>query len=435
MQWVGASPLSLGAAVDIALCNNLQIKAAWAQIKLQASQLGQAKAAYLPSLSLAVNKLRTTTHYPDAPDYMEADSTVEGYTAYASLNWRIFDFGGRTANKHAADAMLSAAFAQRDASIQKTLHTVVGAFFDALAADHALAARQQATKLAQDTYESTLRRERKGVVARNDSLQAATALAKAQLAQQRASGEKTKALTALSYALGLAPQTALRLQQDGYSAEASHTMDDLSSWLRAAQAQHPAIVAAKLQWTAAQEKVVVARSEGRPTLELTGSYAKNGYPNQGLQANRTQTTTIGLTLNIPLFEGFARTYKVQEAQAQAQQSLLQMQDVEHQTLGEVVKAYADAQAALLNLTASQTLLQAAQQIVSSSRKRYLDGAADILELLSSLNALTEAQQERIHCIAEWNSARLRLWASAGNLSKNELTEMKSPNTNKSAGEN
>lgn len=430
---MGASPLSLGEVVDIALCNNLQIKVAWAQIKLQASQLGQAKAAYLPSLSLAVNKLRTQTRYPDAPDYMDADSTVEGYTAYASLNWRIFDFGGRTANKHAADALLSAAFAQRNASIQKTLHTVVGAFFDALAADHALAARQQVTKLAQDTYESTLRRERKGVVARNDSLQAA--LAKAQLAQQRASGEKTKALAALSYPLGLAPQTSLRLQQDGYSAEAGHTMEDLASWLRAAQTQHPAIVAAKLQWTAAQEKVVVARSEGRPTLELTGSYAKSGYPNQGLQANRTQTTTIGLTLNIPLFEGFARTYKVQEAQAQAQQSLLQMQDVEHQTLGEVVKAYADAQAALLNLTASQTLLQAARQIVASSRKRYLDGAADILELLSSLNALTEAQQERIHCIADWNSARLRLWASAGNLSRDQLTEMKSPNTNKSAGEN
>jgi outer membrane protein len=80
---------------------------------------------------------------------------------------------------------------------------------------------------------------------------------------------------------------------------------------------------------------------------------------------------------------------------------------------ELVKAYADAQSALANLDASLALQQAASAGVASAKKRYDRGAADILEMLSTEQALAEAEQERLRCVAEWNSARLRLRASAG----------------------
>ena len=47
-------PLSLADAVDAALCDNPQIKATWADIKVQADALGEARAAYLPTLSATV---------------------------------------------------------------------------------------------------------------------------------------------------------------------------------------------------------------------------------------------------------------------------------------------------------------------------------------------------------------------------------------------
>jgi hypothetical protein len=53
------------------------------------------------------------------------------------------------------------------------------------------------------------------------------------------------------------------------------------------------------------------------------------------------------------------------------------------------------------------------QWIESSQKRYDKGAADILELLSTQSALADAQQERVRCLSDWRSARLRLMSSAG----------------------
>ena len=84
---------------------------------------------------------------------------------------------------------------------------------------------------------------------------------------------------------------------------------------------------------------------------------------------------------------------------------------------EIVKSYADAQTSLLNLSASKELLEASLSAVNSSIRRYTKGAADILELLTTQNTLAESRQERIRCVAEWRSARLRLLANAGVLSR------------------
>ena len=51
------------------------------------------------------------------------------------------------------------------------------------------------------------------------------------------------------------------------------------------------------------------------------------------------------------------------------------------------------------------------------RRRYDKGAADILELLTAELEHADAQQERVRCISEWRSARLRLLADAGALGR------------------
>lgn len=403
--------LALGDAVDLALCHNPQIKAAWAAIKIQAAALGEARASYFPTFTGTVSRLRTTTHYPDAS---AADASAQGHTSYANLNWRIFDFGGRAANRHAANALLTAALREHDATLQKTLATTVGAYFDALATQAALQAREQSSQLTSQVLHATQHRENKGMAGRNDTLQADTALAKARLAEQRSRGDHAKAVSELIYALGLPQQTrlALPVQADSVSTD---SLDELNRWLDVTQAQHPAISAARLQWQAAQEKITSTRSEGLPTLDFVSSRYQNGYPNQGLQTTRSNVSTVGVMLNIPFFEGFARTYKIRGAQAQADQAEAQLQEVEHQTLSAVVKAHADAQSSLANLASSETLLRVAQQGLTSSQNRYARGAADILELLSAQGSLTDAQQERVRCLSEWQSARLRLLAASGML--------------------
>lgn len=83
-------PLTLGGAIDLALCNNPQIKSAWSAIKIQAAAVGEARAAYLPSATVTASQLHTRNQFPGFP---EANNSTDGQTGYASISWRIFDFG------------------------------------------------------------------------------------------------------------------------------------------------------------------------------------------------------------------------------------------------------------------------------------------------------------------------------------------------------
>jgi outer membrane protein len=87
---------------------------------------------------------------------------------------------------------------------------------------------------------------------------------------------------------------------------------------------------------------------------------------------------------------------------------------------EVVKAHADALSSLQNLQASQNLLEAAQEALATSQRKYDKGATDILEILNTQGALADAKQERIRCVAEWRSARLRLMANTGMLGMSSI---------------
>jgi outer membrane protein len=406
-------PLALVDVVDVALCNNPQVKSAWAAIKAQAAGLGEARAAYLPTLTGTTSRLRSKTHYPDLP---HSDTQSKGNTASANLSWRLFDFGTRAANHEAAQKLLTAALLGYDAALQKTLAGVVGAYFDAQTAQAAVEARSEAARLADETLAATLRRERKGAAAQSDTLQANVALSKARLAEQRAQGDDQKARAVLIYAMGLPSNTTLQLAPLPAPVPAE-AVSDLARWLEETSERHPAILAARAQSEAASAKVDAARGEGLPSIDFTGNFYRNGFPNQGLQSRKSDTTTWGLALNIPLFEGFSRTYKIRGAQAQAEQSAANLAEVERQILAEVVKAHADAQASLANLDSSSTLLEAAQASLASSQKRYAMGAADILELLTVQSALADAQQERVRCLAEWRSARLRLMANAGMMAR------------------
>ena len=219
--------------------------------------------------------------------------------------------------------------------------------------------------------------------------------------------------------MGLPTTTKVSLAPD-LKDPANTFRKDLNEWLEQAQTQHPTLVAARAQLAAAREKVKATRAQGLPSLDLTGSMFRNGRPNQSLTTITTQESLVGVTLNIPLFEGFGRTYKVRGAQAQVEQKQAELQDTEHQVLMEVVKAHADASSALDNLAASETLLDASQSSLKSVQRKFEKGAADILEILSTQASLSDAQQERIRCLAEWRSARLRLLANSGALGRQEL---------------
>lgn len=412
-----AKSLELGNAIDVALCNNPQIRSAWAEIKVQAAAKGEARAAYLPSVKGSLSRLANQSSISSV---LGSSSTNRiGNQLYGTLTWKLLDFGGRTASNKAASQLLVAALAVHDASLQKTMAGVVQAYFDAMTAQSLLVARKKMVYIAEQILAATKRREDFGASPLSDTLQAETSLAKAQLNESRAQGDFDKSLCLLVQVMGLAPGTIVRLPQtlELYKVE---ELKALNSWLQEAEKMHPTIRQARARLAADKAKITVARSEGLPSLDATGYLSRNGYPNQGLSSVNQLETTVGITLNVPIFEGFARTYRIRGAQAKAEQSQAQLQETTNEILTEVVKAHADAMSSLGALNATEKLLSAATRSLQSSLRRYERHAADILELLNTQSALVDAEQERVRAIAEWRSARLRLLANSGLLGKVDL---------------
>ena len=405
-------PLSLAHAVDLALCNNPQIKSAWAAIKIQAATVGEARAAYLPTLAANVSRMH------DRVTQGNFNKNEQSATVYSNLSWRLFDFGGRSAHRHSANALLSAALASHQATLQKTLANVVSAYFDAQASLVVWRTKADNEAALQKIFATAQRRQTQGVGAQTDTLQASTALARMTLEKNRALAAYQKALAVLIQTVGLPAQAKFALSDD-MANNNQPVRQDLDVWLDEIQKQHPALLAARQQVFSAQEKVWATTSEGLPTVDFSATYYKNGRPNQSLTPNVNETL-YGLTLTIPLFDGFARTYKVRGAQALLEQKQAELFDTEQQVLLDMIKAHAEASSSLDNLSAANKYLQYAQLTLDSVQRKFTKGAADILAILNAQMELSNAQQEHIRCLTDWRSAKLRLFAYAGMLERADI---------------
>ena len=261
-----------------------------------------------------------------------------------------------------------------------------------------------------------------------DTLQATSVLAKVLLEKERTLGNYRKAMSILTYNLGLSLAYSDNIEDSvGLdevvvpSIEKSVSLrKNLADWLDVAESHHPSLVMARAKLVAAQEKVKLTVAEGLPSLDLSANYYQNGRPNQGFSPTASRERIMQLSITIPLFEGFSRKYKIQGVNAQVSQREAELRDAELQVSMEVIKAYSDTISALNNLAAAQTLLQSTQNSLLSVQRKYERCANDIQQLLNVQNMLAEAELERIRCDAEWKSARLRLIASAGRFGYKEL---------------
>ena len=432
-----STPLALTEAVDLALCNNTQVRVAWAEIKARVAAVGIARAAYLPSLSGSASYRNDTTRFSDTqiPTQKITAAPVNGL-----FSWRLLDFGGRGAGHDAAMHGLAAALASHNALLQQTLATVVRSYFDAQVTRATWLAKSLSENIAKNTLDAAKRREAKGAGTSGDRLQATTALARATLEKNRAEGDYRKALSLLLYGIGLSDQIHATLADDLDDPSASgqafgqargQAAQDLDEWLQEAQKRHPAIIAAREQLAAARYQVAATRSEGWPTLDFSAGYYLNGRLEQSATETGSQESVVGVSLSFPFFNGFSHTYKVRASEAEVERQTAQLQDTEQQVLMEMVKAHADAVAALGNLDASDHLLTAADESLRAAQRRYEKGAADILEILNIQNAFFEAQQERIRGLAEWRAAKIRLLATAGALNRTDFATIIVPKLNES----
>ena len=416
------TPVQLGEAVEYALCNHPQTRGAWSTIRAQAAQVGIATAAYLPTLNASIQGVRdhAITQTPAYPR-LGTDHSDTYQTNAITLSWMLYDFGARSAALENAKQLLLAAQASYDNTLLKVFTTTTKDYYAASAAQAAVQVAQENEQTAQQSLRVAEARVSGGVAAISDQLQAQTAYSQAIINRVKAEGELHNALGLLALDMGQEVDYISNVTYiDEESSNQFSSTKPIQDFLAEAEREHPSLKAAKAQLDASRAKAEQVRSQGRPSISLTAR-ANRSTQSESLGTGLPTTPAhgqdryLGIQLDIPIFDGFGRTYQIRNAEAQVDVQQANLADAEQQVAKEVWTSYQSLKTNEENLKASKDLLNSAQSAFVAGKRRYQTGVTTIQELLSVQTALATARQQRIQAIADWYTAKYQLAGALGKI--------------------
>ncbi|TDG34876.1 TolC family protein [Pedobacter changchengzhani] len=170
---------------------------------------------------------------------------------------------------------------------------------------------------------------------------------------------------------------------------------------------------------ALQRKAYV--SEYYPTLALAGNYTYSSQSNSFdfLSTNEKAigygSSAIGLTLRVPIFNGFLTRSKIRQADVDIKKA---QEDRVESTNG-LNLAYENAKIQLRNnmntINSQSKNVDLAQEIYKSTQNNYNNGLASLTDLLETENSLTQAQNTYTQALLNYKIAEIQLIKSNGNI--------------------
>ncbi|MCC7054437.1 MAG: TolC family protein [Gemmatimonadaceae bacterium] len=405
----GPGDLTLADAVDLALGNSPATRLTWAQARAAAAAYGSANGRFFPTITADVTGGPARAISAN-PARLPADRRT--LVPSVSLQYLLFDFGGRTGTSRAAREALFAADFAHNANLQAVMLQTQQAYFAHQAATGVLAAAQATVTTARRNLEAADRRHEVGLATIADVLQARTALAQAELTAQGADGALQAARATLALAMGIEANRPFTVRADSTELPIRPLAESVDSLIARAERDRPDLAAARALVRQGEAQVTVARSALRPTLTM-GSTAGRNFANVATLEGQTYALTLGL--QIPIFSGNARQYDVVTARENAAAAAARAELSRVLAAAQVYTAYHALRTAALRVTTSQALLATATQSEQVARGRYAEGVGNILDVLLAQNALADARAQAVTARWTWFSALAQLARDAGAL--------------------
>lgn len=396
------NPLTLFDVVNIALCNNPQTREMWASARVQAAQVGVNKAAYLPNVALTAGLNR---------NWPANGAAYNQRNVGLSLSYLLYDFGARSANLESAKQLLAAAGFTQDSMVQTIFLAAVQAFYQTQATLAAQDAAHESETAAQASFNAAQARYQAGSATPADKFSAQTAYSQATLNRITAEGNQKNAQGNLANILGLDAPQNIELVMASQQAMPENFQRDVSSLIEQARRLRPDLQAAAAQVQAAQASTDAARAAARPTISLGASTNYQGVMGNGL----SHGSTLGISLNAPIFSGYAPTYRIRSAEAQVEVKQAQLERLRLQVALDVWTAYQNLTTATQALISTADLLRSATQSEQMALGRYKAGMGIMLDVLNAQSALASARQQDIQARFNWNIGRATLAQAMGNL--------------------
>ena len=150
-----------------------------------------------------------------------------------------------------------------------------------------------------------------------------------------------------------------------------------------------------------------------PSLRGFGGYQYQYQGNDFTNGFWAPTGFVGLSLNIPLYDGGFKRSQIQRAQISRDQVMVQKTTVQRLIDLEVENARASYTSANERLDAREKNLELAQRIYDTTQIKYREGVGSSLEVNQAEQDLYTAQTNRLQALYELLQARIDLEEALG----------------------
>lgn len=413
-----ASGLSLSTAIERALCAHPKINDARAALSAERAQRHATMGSLLPNVSAAASR----SHSENASEstFGPSETVAKGTARSLTVGWLLYDFGGRSAQIESATELVIAAAAGQDLMLQNAFATVTETYFSVITNKALARVAEASIANARQMLSAVALREKLGAATNADREYARLGVAQATLVASRIDEQLQLSKGDLASALHLDPDTPITLasasaEQD-FATEyfTRGTSEKISALIRNVES-HPQIRAATARANSAKAQIAIAGSEHMPKVTMVGNYYVNGRPGSSVSSTPSTEKFLGVSLAVPIFDGFTTLNRLKAARAQHERSVAQLEDTRGQVKSAIWKAHQSSILSAKSLNAAQASVSSANAARKQAQIRYRDGAGDISEWLRAEKSYFDAQIDVIRAQSEIRQARLRLVVALGHL--------------------
>jgi outer membrane protein len=185
-----------------------------------------------------------------------------------------------------------------------------------------------------------------------------------------------------------------------------HKNIDVTSVTENALSSRPVIKAALTRIEQTKRSIKIAQSGWYPSLNFTANYGTGyfyrfkelaGYPNDsfGIQFRDNSKESLGLSLQIPIFDKLSTYYNVKQQKISVKSQELQLDETKRSLIKEIEQAYSNAVAAKEKYLASQAAHSASQIAFQYEEVKFNAGSSTNYEYNDTKNKYLQAQSKLI----------------------------------------
>lgn len=199
---------------------------------------------------------------------------------------------------------------------------------------------------------------------------------------------------------------------------------DMETWVEIAEQNNLTLSIQQQAFEIASKEVERQNAGHLPTLDAVGSY-NSTYADGGAYGfgSDLQNTTIGLQLQIPIYQGGAVSSKVREAVANKQKALEDVEVARRQAALDTRQAYLNLASSIAQVSAYEQALTSSQSQLDSTNLGYEVGVRTSVDVLNAQQQLYSAKRDLLQARYTYLLSILKLKSATGLINEADLADI------------